>query len=76
MRLPALRPISISASRSRSEYAYSKSSRPHLILYSGGRDRYTCPDSTSGRMKRNRKVSSRVLMCWPSTSASAIRMIL
>ncbi|CAM5331362.1 hypothetical protein SHIRM173S_09663 [Streptomyces hirsutus] len=32
MRLPAWRPISISASRSRSEYAYSKSSRPHLIL--------------------------------------------
>ena len=35
-----------------------------------------CPASISGFMNRNIKVSSSVVMCWPSTSASAIKMIL
>ena len=46
------------------------------MRYSGGCARNTWPASMSGRMYRNSTVSSSVVMCWPSTSASAMSTIL
>ena len=46
---------------------------PHLSRNSGGCAKYTWPSMISGRINRNNNVSSSVRMCWPSTSASAIK---
>jgi hypothetical protein len=43
---------------------------------SGGMAAYTRPASTSGRMYLKNRVSSRVRMCAPSTSASLMMMTL
>ena len=49
---------------------------PFLMPYSGGCAMNTLPRLISSCMWRKKKVSSRVRMCEPSTSASVMMMIL